>query len=156
MEDFMIITENECVIEITNKNPTPCVIIMPRNMSDHSRAESIYSSSSIDMLKLFRKNEIETYLYDDNYSLQENRANDWFGPVLFISYMTISQNPNILNIALNVISNYVYDFFKGVLAPGKVRLSIIRENSDGSKTEIKYEGDSDGIKELEKIVKATK
>jgi len=153
----MPITENEYTFEFVKKYEEPCVIIMPCNMNDLANNGPIYSTSSIDILKLFKSSEIKSYLYEeDDISLQENRANDWLGPLLFISYMTLMQNPEMLSIILNIISSYVYDFFKGAFTPGKAKFSIIRENKDGSKTEINYEGNIDGIKELEQIVKATK
>lgn len=58
----------------------------------------------------------------------ENHSIDWFGPTIFIPLMVISQNPNIVSFCLNIVSNYVYDLFKGKNKDPSINCSFIYED----------------------------
>lgn len=77
------------------------------------------------------------------------------GPTILITSSVIIQNPHLITITLNVISNYLTDFFKGV--PNNqtnAKLSIVVKNKSGDYKKIKYNGHKDELKELPKIIKA--
>ena len=67
--------------------------------------------------------------------------------------MVISQNPNIVSFCLNIISNYVYDLFKGKNKDPSINCSFIYEDKQ-KKKKVEYEGPVSGLKEIEKIMKA--
>lgn len=67
--------------------------------------------------------------------------------------MVISQNPNIVSFCLNIISNYVYDLFKGKNKDPSINCSFLYEDKQ-KKKKIEYEGPVSGLKEIEKIMKA--
>lgn len=131
------------------------IVLLPRSIKNEEN--NIYNSTTSAVLKLLNQNGLKTDLYNKNeLKFQENRSFEWFGPTLFVTAMAISQNPNLVSIALGIISNYLTDVLKGSSGENKISLTIIRENPDKTKTKIKYSGDKDGLKELAKIVKSTK
>ena len=75
-------------------------------------------------------------------------------PTLFVGSLIWSNNPNLVSIALNMISTYATDFLKGIPGKPKVKLEIIVPNSQerGSKR-ITYEGDVEGLKQVAEIAK---
>lgn len=67
----------------------------------------------------------------------------------------LSENSTVVSIALNVLSNYLTDFFKGSFSEKKVKIEIyVEERKDVKFKKITYEGGVEGIKELENIIKA--
>lgn len=75
-----------------------------------------YTASSLLIYKLFKKEKLDADFAISNLDdcvFVENHSIDWFGPTIFIQLMVISQNPNTVSFCLNIISNYVYDLFKG-------------------------------------------
>jgi len=84
----------------------------------------------------------------------KNKNADLILPVLFISSSLISQNPALFSIALNVISNYVYDQFRA-LTPGrtvKFEAVVGQENSEKYRR-ISYEGTEEGLKALPEVIR---
>jgi len=68
--------------------------------------------------------------------------------------MLLSQNPHLMTIALNVISNYLTEWFRGIPRDGrKVKLRIITETKSGLYKEIEYEGPPDGLKDLPEVIR---
>ena len=65
------------------------------------------------------------------------------------------QNPELVSIALNVLSNYISDYFKGHKEPN-VKLNIVVQKSEIEYTNFMYEGPKDGLKEIEKVIKSLK
>lgn len=77
---------------------------------------------------------------------------EWFGPTLFISAGLLSRDPNVLSVTLGIITNYLYDLFKGS-KDGKASLDVIFQQADGSCKEIHYSGPPDGLSSVAKVVK---
>jgi len=81
-------------------------------------------------------------------------AFDWIGPIIYVPYSLLSQNPYLITVALNVISNYLTDWFRGIpYNRRKVKLSIVVETRYGDYKEVKYEGPPDGLDKLPEILK---
>ncbi len=79
----------------------------------------------------------------------KNKSADLILPTLYFSALSLSQNPLLVSIALNVISNYVYDCFRGRGAGRTVKLHIIAEDAKkGRFRQIAYEGTEEGLKTL--------
>jgi hypothetical protein len=139
-----------------NSNQT--LFFIPENFSDEVRSsEYIYSESTSDVKKVLRaENLIIKYLTTDKPLLRTRKSADWYGPILFISYSVLSENPTIIGISLNLISSYLYDYFKGtIVETKKVKFEIVIETKK-SKTlqKVKYEGSVEGIKELTEVIKS--
>ena len=119
-------------------------------------SEYIYSESTTDVRKALRsENLIIEYLTIDKPLLRARKSADWFGPILFISYSVLSENPTIIGISLNLISSYLYDYFKGaIVETKKVKFEIVIETKKRKiLKKIKYEGTVEGIKELTEVIK---
>lgn len=84
----------------------------------------------------------------------ENRDDTWVAPVLFFGASLLSSNANVVGVALNVLSNYIYDFLKGAAGSKKVRLTCVMEKTV-KKTAVKFdfEGPVDKLPEVESVIK---
>lgn len=84
----------------------------------------------------------------------KNKSHEWVAPILFISAALYSQNPNLVNVALNVIANYATDFFRGVSPAREVKLNIIVEKrKDEIYKQISYQGCIAGLKDLPEVIR---
>lgn len=77
---------------------------------------------------------------------------EWFGPTLFISAGLLSNDPNVLSVTLGVITNYLYDLFKGT-KDGKATLDVIFQQADGSCKRVHYSGNPDGLSKVADVVR---
>lgn len=122
------------------------IVILPYNYE--SNRDYTYNSTSISFYK-YAKNILDIKYFTEPELLVEQRSGDWFAPILFVSSVAITQNPELITIALSVIANYVTDFFKGKDSPN-IRLKVIHKETKTSKlTEIYYEGGLEGLEKLE-------
>lgn len=78
----------------------------------------------------------------------------WIGPTIFIAAAAITSDPNIIAVALGVISNYLTSFFTAGAKKPEVELNIVVEAAKGKKYKcIKYNGSVDGLQKLPEIIK---
>ncbi|MGD1891080.1 MAG: hypothetical protein ACFB15_10865 [Cyclobacteriaceae bacterium] len=130
---------------------------LPENFSNANNIdEFIYAESVVELRKIFKQNNIQlTNLELGTPKFRVRKYADWIGPTLFISFSLLSENNHLISIGLNVLSNYVGDFFKGSLDDKKVKFDIVVETTKEKEYKrIKYEGDPEGIKQLDKIIKS--
>lgn len=131
--------------------------LLPRNFADAAAAKDLLHEGSVQTVRsLFRQNNItETRIEKDGQKIPTIHEND-FGltlPTLFVGYLIWTGNPQLVSIALNIISNYATDFLKGITGKSKVSLEIVVQNKNGKGSKkINYEGDPEGLKEISKIV----
>lgn len=104
------------------------------------------------LLKANKITHVEIFDEDDQPPYLQQYGFEWFGPTLFISAGLLSQDPNILSVTLGIITNYLYDLFKGA-KDGKASLDVILQQADGSCKEIHYSGPPDGLSKVAEIVK---
>ena len=116
--------------------------------------QSIYSSSSISFYK-YAKNQVNLNYIRKPDIVLEKRSIDWFGPTLLITTTALTQNPELVSITLNVISNYITDFFKGSQEPD-IKVSLLIQQSKTKFKKLDYEGNKDGLKEIEKLIEQLK
>ncbi|WP_201617635.1 hypothetical protein [Psychrobacter urativorans] len=122
------------------------IVILPYNYE--ANKNYTYNSTSISFYK-YAKSKLDIKYFTEPELLVEQRSGDWFAPVLFVSSVAMTQNPELITIALSVIANYVTDFFKGKDSPN-IRLKVVHKETKTSKlTEIYYEGGLDGLSQLE-------
>jgi len=132
------------------------VLLLPHSTDTEFKGGKVttYTQSSLNVLKLFQQNNIDTCFAlstPKDVVLIENRSADWIGPTLFFSMSLISQNPNIISICLNVLSAYIYDIFKGKQENTNVRCSFVIEDKKKNK-KYEYEGPVSGLNEMRKII----
>ncbi|MDK4715882.1 hypothetical protein [Rhizobium sp. CNPSo 4039] len=129
------------------------ISVLPANFeSAVSINDFLQRTEAATLRTLFRLNGVPS---DDLVSREQrgayiqNNSIEWIAPTLFVAGSIWSQEPNVVNLALNVLSTYITDFFKG--APGRktVKLEIVVEKRRSTLCKrLKYEGDAEGIREL--------
>lgn len=78
-------------------------------------------------------------------TLLEQRSGEWFAPAMLITSQFMASHPNVVSIACNLVSSYIYDIFKGTKQP-KVRMTVLCEKRGTSKiVRIDYAGDVEGL-----------
>lgn len=133
------------------------IALLPRNFrTAQNKAELMHESSSLTVRTLWRRAGIaETPIEPEGERFPTiiEDAFSWAGPTIFIAASVLFQNPQIVSVTLNIVSNYLTDFFKGTRGSQNVKLSIVVEQELGRQyKEIRYEGDKGGLEELAKIV----
>jgi hypothetical protein len=136
------------------------IALLPRNFETaHSRAELVHESDAPTIRILFRENEVEETPIEpagERFPYVSEKSLEWIGPTIFIGYSLYTQNPNILNITLGIIANYLTDFFRGIRGGATARFSIVRERSSGECERYDYEGPPSAIEDFAKVVREIK
>ncbi|MFW1918907.1 hypothetical protein [Acinetobacter baumannii] len=127
------------------------LMIVPELIEDE---QSIYSSSSISFYK-YAINQVNIKYIKKPDIILEQRSIDWFGPTLLITTTALTQNPELISITLNIISNYISDFFKGSKEPN-IKFTVLIQESKTQFKKIDYEGDKEGLKEVGKLINKLK
>lgn len=144
---------------LKSKSESVGIFFFPENFDEATdTSKFIYSETTSDLKKIFKNsNQSVSYITNEKPLLRVRKSADWFGPAIFISFSTLVQNTELINISLNLISNYLYDFFKGSVSEKNVKLDIIVESKKKAEyTKIEYEGSVEGLKDLENIIKQLK
>lgn len=131
----------------------------PENFnSAKNENDFIFPDSLSDLNKIFRVNQIPIFKLTPGIPKYRSRKSaDLIAPTLFISFSLLSDNSILISLALNVLSNYITDFFKGTLKNRKVKFEIIVETKKRKEfSKISYDGDIEGLKDLEGIIKSLK
>ena len=107
--------------------------LLPANVESATTAEEIRQrSESATVRTLFRQAGIP---FEDVYNPSSrppyirNHDITWFAPTIFVAASVISANPNLVSVALGVLSNYLTDFFKGRLGETKIKMSFVVEQT---------------------------
>lgn len=134
------------------------IAILPENFETATPTTSLVQLAEASTIKtLFRNNDIphsEIRRKNEKPSYIQNNSFKWIGPTLFIPALLLSENPEMIAIALGVIGNYVTDFFKGRDGDKTAKLNIVvgTPQSENFKL-ISYEGHIDGIPSLADVVR---
>lgn len=133
--------------------------ILPSNLATATSIDDLRQQVESDTVRtLLRENKIhyvDIFEEDNQPPYLQQYGYEWFGPTLFVSAGLLSQNPNILSVTLGLITNYLYDLFKGS-KDGKASLDVIFQQADGSCKQIHYRGPAGGLSEVSEIVKSLK
>jgi hypothetical protein len=134
------------------------ITLLPWNLETAKPNEELLMAGTTTTLRKLWKQAgiVETPIELFGKKLAELKQNDFSLalPVLFVSYSVWSQNPTLLNIAFGVVSNYVTDFFKGMVGRRKVKFDIVIERVRGKEFKrIRFEGEPDELKDLPKIIR---
>lgn len=117
--------------------------------------QNIYSSDTISFHKYANNQKIHLNYITKPNLLLEQRSAEWFGPTILVTTAALTQNPELISITLSVLANYLTDYFKGRKEP-KIKISFITQKSKTQFTKLDYEGDKEGLKEFEKLLKQFK
>lgn len=132
--------------------------LLPRNFETaKSKDELVHESAVPDIRIIWRQagiSETKIEKESDKFPYAQENAFEWVGPIIFVSTMLLSQNPHAISIALNIISNFLTDWFKGIPGIKKVKLDVVIEKDENKKSiRIHYDGDPDGLAELDKVIR---
>lgn len=150
-------------IEIDNKllpDEDQLIVLLPQNYLECNDVEQFFYNEEIKTLsKMFSSGNLENYKMKikgnaiDNYKAQ--KSGHIIIPSLFVSGLIMSENPELVSVAMSVIANYATTLLKGIpKRKQNVKFKIINKNHKTKKTsKIEYEGNVEGINELTKILK---
>jgi hypothetical protein len=143
------------------KPPEGCCILPRSFWKAETVSDLCHESSALDLKSLFRQANLPIVVYQPDGQkipyLQENDIH-WTGPILFFAVAQLSENPNLISVALGVISNYVTGIFKGSVEQVRARLSVVVEMSETKTTKkitkrYDYDGPPDQIADIIKLIK---
>lgn len=152
-----IIEDSDLFTKISSLNLSipNAITFLPENIEKvDSENELIFADSTIDIKKLFRLNSVETGELIPISKSYNRKAADFYGPAIFISLSMLSENPNVVSVALNLLSSYIYDRFKGTTGNKKVKIEIyVETKKNKSVKKIVYDGDVGELDKLNEIIK---
>lgn len=94
------------------------IVLLPSSFESAKNASALIYADTIDTVrKLLVQAGVPAAKMEkdgEQYPRTVQHALEWIGPVILISAAAYSQNPEIVTITLNVISNYLTDWFRGV------------------------------------------
>ena len=139
-----------------NISPPSGLAVVPHNLATAKSLGDLRQHAESDTVRtLLKANKIaHVELFDEDHQppYLQQYGYDWFGPTLFVPAVLLLQNPSVLSVTLGLITNYLYDLFKGD-KDGKASLDVILQLADGSCKEIHYAGPPEGLINVAEIVK---
>ena len=149
------ITESE--IYLVNENQENKVIFLPANENFRFKEmqQILYPSSTVSVMKLLTKESIDSVILKgkiDEVVFSDNHSMDWFGPIILFTSTAIMQNPALVSMTINIISNYVYDIFKGKSNDPNVKCTFYYQDDKNGK-KINYDGPVSGLQQVNDIIK---
>lgn len=154
-------------INVTDKlkeldlNNIETITLLPFNFDTVAKKEDLIYDNSVKTIRtLLRNAELPDEIIEksgETIGYRQLNHFEWLAPTFFVTYSVLTQNPNMVSVALSVVANYLTDFFKGMSGDKKVKIDIIVEKEKGKTyKKITYEGDGKGLDELAEIVKNIK
>lgn len=133
------------------------VLILPINFEDLEKIdEQPFRTHAITVNKLLRNGNVKSELFegDKHRPILELRGLDFFmPPILFLV-----TDPTARSIAINIISEFIYDRLKFLTRRGRkntpLELEFIKVTRDGGLTSIKYQGSADDFEKISKKLKS--
>jgi hypothetical protein len=150
--------ESETIDRINIKGISSLTLLPVNYYDSKSETDPIFSSTTVTVKKLLASNNINVSIAlgpNDGTTMREldQRGAEWFGPVLLVSSLLLSNDPNALNVALSIIANYLTQLFAG--SPGKAHLKVIVVDEEKSiRKTLEYKGPSEGLINLDKVAKS--
>lgn len=132
------------------------IAIVPENLTEVERVEQfVFPEMAGQINKIMKNNQLSVAILGGQLGALRSRKNaDIFLPAIYFGASLLSENPTVVNVALNVISNYVTDFLKGTFGQSKVAFEIYIETKGSKKVQrINYKGSATGIKDLGDVIK---
>lgn len=130
--------------------------ILPHNLATATSKRDLRQHVESDTVRtLLLGNNIphaEIFDEDDQPAYLQQYGFEWYGPTLFISAGILLQNPDVLSVTLGLITNYLYDLFKGSKS-GSASLNVVFQDADGTCKEVRYNGPPEGLSAVADVVK---
>ena len=143
--------------ELGLKSPTSICIVPSNYASAITFGDLFVPPSAADLRPLFREAgvSLETISPDgEGFLYRDDRDSTLIMPVIFFGMSYWSGNLDAITVALDVITNYVTDFFRGKAGNKNVRCSVLVE-TDTKKTvrRIEYDGPPESFDKLVDAIK---
>ncbi|HGM5320418.1 TPA: hypothetical protein ACKP12_000514 [Serratia marcescens] len=126
------------------------IVVLPVETHDDS-LPTLYTSDTLSFVKSLQSKVAIEYLKPPEATF-EQRSIEWFGPAIYISSKLLTENPDLINIFFDAFKEYI----EGVLPrkeKSKIKLKVICKKTEKTRsTEIDYEGDIDGLRELKDAI----
>ncbi len=156
--DYINVTEKLKELDLNN---VETITLLPFNFDTVAKKEDLIYDNSVKTIRtLLRNAELPDERIEktaETIGYRQLNHFEWLAPTFFVTYSVLSQNPNMVSVALSVVASYLTDFFKGMSGDKKVKIDIIVEKEKGKTyKKITYEGDGKGLDELAEIVKNIK
>ena len=131
-------------------NPQTQILLLPRNY-ESTDEYYLYDNTVYTINKVLNQAGINsTYLDDKPIQFLEQRAVEWFLPILYISYNVLIENKEVYAAALMANKEYIIKsspFTRG--EENSVKLKVVVEKSEDKTTKsIEYNGPIDGLSDL--------
>ena len=136
--------------------------ILPLNFASAiAKSDLVHSNQTSAVRKLWRMAGLHETKIDpegERFPEQHLRSFEWLGPTIFVGASLAIQDQNTISIALNIISTYLTDFFKGTPKSSHVvKFDVVQEEEiEGyySYKKFSYEGSVEGVRELESFLES--
>ena len=125
----------------------------------NAKDDFVFTDTMLDLSKIFlQDNSISIPVLGQDTELYRTRKSaDIYLPAIFFGLSQITENSTIVSVSLNVLSNYVYDLCKGASTKKTAHVDLYVETKEKGKVrKLSYKGSIEGLKELDKIIKAMK
>ncbi len=160
LQVFDYVNVKERCVELGCNIPTGLALLPINFETAGSKDELIHEDTTPTVRKLWRKSGVtETKIEKEGEKIpyEQRKSIELAIPTVFVSWALFSQDPNMISIALNIISNYATDFFKGISGEKKVKFDIVVEQNENHKSKIiHYEGEIEGLSKLPEVIKELK
>lgn len=132
------------------------ILILPMKFEDLEKIdEQPFRDRVIEINKLLRNENVKSELFegDIHRPILEFRGFDFLMPTILF----LATDPNIRSIAINIISQMIYDGLKFLSKKDKkhtpLELEFVKVSEDGTLTSIKYKGSAEDFGEISKKLK---
>jgi|SRR5690606_19621231 len=135
------------------------ISFFPENvLTAEKKDDFIFTDNMVELKKHFKLYQLELSVLGGDTELYRSRKNaDIYLPAIFFSLSAIAENSAVVSVSLNVLSNYLYDALKGTIGKKKAHVEFYIETKEKGKVKkIDYKGDVEGLKGIEKVIKAMK
>ena len=130
--------------------------ILPFNLASAESVDDLRQYVESDTVRtLLNQHKIEyVEIFDEDTQppYLEQYGSEWFGPTLLISAGLLSENPHVLAVTLGLITNYLYEWFRGS-KDNKATLDVVLQELDSSCKRVHYSGPVEGLADVDKVVK---
>ncbi len=147
-------------LELGCNIPTELALLPINFETANSKHELVHEDSVLTIRKLWRKagvDETKLEKKGEKIPYEQRKSLELALPTVFVSFSLLSQDPNLVSVALNIISNYATDFFKGIAGEKKVKFDLaVEQNENGKTKRIHYEGGLEGLNIISEILQEFK
>jgi hypothetical protein len=133
--------------------PISELAILPRNYEQETGDSKLaHESESSTIRKLFKTAGLDIQQIEKPEAKLPSiveKSSDWIAPTIYFGATFLSQNSYAVQIALNVLASYIFEFLHGKLPSNRVKLRFVVESSKSRKCSLlEYEGPVSGINVL--------